>query len=214
VERDGRPCVEFSWEGNDECDPASGRGWAVLEEDGSLRGRIFFHLGDDSGFTAVREGRPRPYGNGRRPHRSLQLQPPRPDHPVADLPRNGSSAGPSLAALSNTSGPHRSQGQDWWPSSGAPQGGPCSRPAWRGARQYGRPPGARPWHSRRLLCQAPHRTRRRPERRMRVLRPAPTMGTLPCLNGRAGFRPAARSSACVRRPRDRPSPAEPEPRRL
>ncbi len=23
--------------------------------------------------------------NGRRPHRSLQLQPPRPDHPVADL---------------------------------------------------------------------------------------------------------------------------------
>jgi hypothetical protein len=32
-----------------------GRGWAVLEEDGSLRGRIFFHLGDDSGFTAARE---------------------------------------------------------------------------------------------------------------------------------------------------------------
>ena len=55
VERDGRPGVEFSWEGNDECDPASGRGWAVLEKDGSLRGRIFFHLGDDSGFTAVLE---------------------------------------------------------------------------------------------------------------------------------------------------------------
>jgi hypothetical protein len=55
VERDGRPGVELSWEGNDECDPASGRGWAVLEEDGSLCGRIFFHLGDDSGFTAVRE---------------------------------------------------------------------------------------------------------------------------------------------------------------
>ena len=55
VERDGRPGMEFSWEGNDEGDPASGRGWAVLEEDGSLRGRIFFHLGHDSGFTAVRE---------------------------------------------------------------------------------------------------------------------------------------------------------------
>jgi hypothetical protein len=55
VERDGRPGVEFSWEGNDECDPASGRGWAALEKDGSLRGRIFFHLGDDSGFTAVLE---------------------------------------------------------------------------------------------------------------------------------------------------------------
>jgi transposase InsO family protein len=25
--------------------------------------------------------------NGRRPHRALQLQPPRPDHPVADLSR-------------------------------------------------------------------------------------------------------------------------------
>jgi len=55
VERDGRPGVDFSWEGNDECDPASGRGWAVLEKDGSLRGRIFFHLGDDSAFTAVPE---------------------------------------------------------------------------------------------------------------------------------------------------------------
>ena len=55
VERDGQPGVEFSWEGNDECDPASGRGWAVLEEDGSLCGPIFFHLGDDSGFTAVLE---------------------------------------------------------------------------------------------------------------------------------------------------------------
>jgi hypothetical protein len=31
------------------------RGWAVLEDDGSLRGCIFFHLGDDSGFTAVRK---------------------------------------------------------------------------------------------------------------------------------------------------------------
>ncbi len=52
--RDGRPCVEFTWEGNDESDPASGRGWAALEEDGSLRGHIYFHLGDDSGFQAVR----------------------------------------------------------------------------------------------------------------------------------------------------------------
>ena len=52
--RDGRSGVEFTWDGNDDCDHASGRGWAVLEEDGSLRGRIYFHLGDDSSFRAER----------------------------------------------------------------------------------------------------------------------------------------------------------------
>ena len=46
--------VEFSWEGQDDRDPASGRGWAVVSEDGSLNGRIFLHLGDDSAFRAVR----------------------------------------------------------------------------------------------------------------------------------------------------------------
>jgi hypothetical protein len=51
--RDGRPCVEFTWEGDDDGEPASGRGWAVLEDDRSLRGHIDFHLGDDSGFRAV-----------------------------------------------------------------------------------------------------------------------------------------------------------------
>ena len=55
--RDGCPGVEFSWEGFDEGDPAIGRGWAVIDENGSLRGRIFFHLGDDSGFRAERTGR-------------------------------------------------------------------------------------------------------------------------------------------------------------
>ncbi len=54
--RDGRPGAEFSWEGFDESDPASGRGWVVIEEDGLLRGHIFFHLGDDSGFRATRKG--------------------------------------------------------------------------------------------------------------------------------------------------------------
>lgn len=51
---DGRPGVGFTWDGSDDCDHASGRGWAVLEEDGSLSGRIHFHLGDDSGFRATR----------------------------------------------------------------------------------------------------------------------------------------------------------------
>jgi hypothetical protein len=52
--REGRVSVEFSWDGDDEGDPVSGRGWAVLEEDGSLSGRMCFHRGDDSGFRAVR----------------------------------------------------------------------------------------------------------------------------------------------------------------
>jgi hypothetical protein len=47
--------VEFTWEGDDEGDRVSGRGWARIDEDGSLRGHIYFHLGDDSGFRAVRE---------------------------------------------------------------------------------------------------------------------------------------------------------------
>jgi len=52
--RDERSSLEFTWDGNDEGDHASGRGWAALEEDGSLRGHIYFHLGDDSGFRALR----------------------------------------------------------------------------------------------------------------------------------------------------------------
>ena len=52
--RDGNTAVEFSWEGTDEMDQRSGRGWAVLEGD-RLSGRLFFHDGDDSGFTADKQ---------------------------------------------------------------------------------------------------------------------------------------------------------------
>lgn len=55
-ELDGRvtgECMEFSWAGRNELDEAFGRGRAVIEE-GELRGHIFFHLGDDSAFRAVR----------------------------------------------------------------------------------------------------------------------------------------------------------------
>ena len=45
--------IEFSWEGQDELEPASGRGWAVIEDE-VLHGRIFFHQGDDSAFRAIR----------------------------------------------------------------------------------------------------------------------------------------------------------------
>ncbi len=54
VERACRPGVEFSWQGSDEGDDVSGRGWAALTAYGTLEGRIFAHLGDDSGFRAVR----------------------------------------------------------------------------------------------------------------------------------------------------------------
>src|SRR4051794_29707814 len=42
--RDGAPAVEWTWDGNDEMDPARGRGWAVINGD-ELRGKIFLHLG-------------------------------------------------------------------------------------------------------------------------------------------------------------------------
>src|ERR1017187_1750788 len=50
--------------------------------------------------------------NGRRPHRSRQLRPPRPDHPPPTPPRSGSGAAPSSAASStNTNQPRRRPGQ-------------------------------------------------------------------------------------------------------
>ena len=55
AERDGRPLVEFSWDGSDEEDPVSGRGWATVDGD-RLTGRIFFHQGEESGFVAARAG--------------------------------------------------------------------------------------------------------------------------------------------------------------
>ncbi|MDY6989781.1 MAG: hypothetical protein SWQ30_17185 [Thermodesulfobacteriota bacterium] len=48
---DHRERIEFSWDGQEDSDPASGRGWAVIENE-ELHGRIFFHLGDDSTFRA------------------------------------------------------------------------------------------------------------------------------------------------------------------
>ena len=51
--RDGEPAVEWTWEGNDEMDPAQGRGWAVVKGD-ELHGVIGFDDGDDSEFVAKR----------------------------------------------------------------------------------------------------------------------------------------------------------------
>jgi hypothetical protein len=55
AEHDGRPGVDFSWEGVDEGDSCSGRGWAKLDQTGDkLEGRLYFHMGDASWFTAER----------------------------------------------------------------------------------------------------------------------------------------------------------------
>jgi hypothetical protein len=45
---------EFSWSGQDENDPACGRGWAVIQNS-ELCGRIYLHLADDSAFRTTRE---------------------------------------------------------------------------------------------------------------------------------------------------------------
>lgn len=47
--------IEFSWQGNDEMAPASGDGWAELQDDGSLEGEISLHDGDDIPFIARRQ---------------------------------------------------------------------------------------------------------------------------------------------------------------
>jgi hypothetical protein len=84
--------------------------------------------------------------NERRPHRSRELRPPRPDHPVADLSRERIKRRPfSAASSTNTSGPRRSPAQDLWPSSGTRQVWPpadaifiqngCGLPRWTKIRQ-------------------------------------------------------------------------------
>jgi len=51
---DGAARFDFSWEGSDENDPMSGRGWLRIEGD-DAEGRIFIHGGDESGLKAVRQ---------------------------------------------------------------------------------------------------------------------------------------------------------------
>lgn len=44
--------VEFIWGGDVEMNPASGNGWAELQDKGSLEGEIRFNNGDDVTFVA------------------------------------------------------------------------------------------------------------------------------------------------------------------
>ncbi len=45
---------EFTWDGNDECDPALGGGCFRLKDKNSIEGRIKTHMGDSSAFSARR----------------------------------------------------------------------------------------------------------------------------------------------------------------
>lgn len=55
TQRDGKPAVEWSWDGGDGADgtPLTGRGWAILNGV-QLKGMFFIHLGDESEFMATK----------------------------------------------------------------------------------------------------------------------------------------------------------------
>lgn len=52
VDREGQCRFEFSFEGNDECDPASGFGWFIQENKNKIKGQFRFHQDDSSTFLA------------------------------------------------------------------------------------------------------------------------------------------------------------------
>lgn len=47
---DGGKHLEFSWEGQCEGDQMSGRGWLEMKTADTAEGRLFMHLGDESGI--------------------------------------------------------------------------------------------------------------------------------------------------------------------
>ncbi len=53
-EVDGIERFEFTWDGSDESDQASGGGWMRLTDKDHIRGMIRLHMGDHSEFLAKR----------------------------------------------------------------------------------------------------------------------------------------------------------------
>ncbi len=51
IEPNGRR-FKFTWEGNDECDPASGSGWVRIKENDVIEGEFRIHNSDSSTFLA------------------------------------------------------------------------------------------------------------------------------------------------------------------
>jgi uncharacterized protein YndB with AHSA1/START domain len=54
IQRKTETRLEFTWEGNDECDEVAGSGWLQLRDDDTLDGEIKFHEGDRSSLVATR----------------------------------------------------------------------------------------------------------------------------------------------------------------
>jgi len=50
----GEKRFAFTWEGNDESDPALGAGWLRMKGEDTVEGKIKLHLGDSSLFWARR----------------------------------------------------------------------------------------------------------------------------------------------------------------
>ena len=50
--RNDEDVFDFTWEGCDKCDEASGDGWMKIKGDGTAEGEIRFHGGDKSMFWA------------------------------------------------------------------------------------------------------------------------------------------------------------------
>jgi hypothetical protein len=46
--------LDFTWEGNDESDATSGSGWLKMKEKDIIEGKIKFHMGEISKFSAKR----------------------------------------------------------------------------------------------------------------------------------------------------------------
>lgn len=50
---------DFTWEGNDECDEASGDGWICSKNGKNADGKIRFHCGDTHQFLAKKISTPK-----------------------------------------------------------------------------------------------------------------------------------------------------------
>jgi hypothetical protein len=55
ITKNGEDLFDFTWEGCDECDKASGDGWMKIKEDETGEGEIRFHGGDKSTFWAKKK---------------------------------------------------------------------------------------------------------------------------------------------------------------